>query len=70
LIVSYSISRVLDVVLGENHGIIYHRAELKELIKYHESSTKRGGDLNITIIRGSLDFQDKVAEDAITPLDK
>ncbi|KAF0410416.1 DUF21-domain-containing protein [Gigaspora margarita] len=69
-IVSYSISRVLDVVLGENHGIIYHRAELKELIKYHESSTKRGGDLNITIIRGALDFQDKVAEDAITPLDK
>ncbi|CAG8532556.1 44588_t:CDS:2 [Gigaspora margarita] len=64
---------VLDVVLGENHGIIYRRAELKELIKYHESSTKRGGDLNtdsVTIIRGALDFQDKVAEDAITPLDK
>ncbi|RIB20341.1 hypothetical protein C2G38_1204159 [Gigaspora rosea] len=72
-IVSYPISKILDFVLGQNHGIIYRRAELKELIKYHESSTKRGGDLNtdsVTIIRGALDFQDKVAEDAITPLDK
>ncbi|CAG8455229.1 9643_t:CDS:2 [Dentiscutata heterogama] len=72
-IISYPIAKLLDFVLGENHGIIYRRAELKELIKYHETSTDHGGDLNtdsVTIIRGALDFQDKIAESALTSLDK
>ncbi|CAG8727286.1 5310_t:CDS:2, partial [Cetraspora pellucida] len=72
-IISYPIARLLDFVLGESHGIIYRRAELKELIKYHGTSTEHGGDLNtdsVNIIRGALDLQDKVAEIAITPLDK
>ncbi|CAG8564366.1 11356_t:CDS:10 [Rhizophagus irregularis] len=69
---SYPIAKLLDWVLGEDHGIIYRRAELKELIKYHESS-ERGGDLmkdSVTIIRGALDLQDKVVENAMTPIDK
>ncbi|RGB32113.1 hypothetical protein C1646_763297 [Rhizophagus diaphanus] len=71
-IFSYPIAKLLDWVLGEDHGIIYRRAELKELIKYHESS-ERGGDLmkdSVTIIRGALDLQDKVVENAMTPIDK
>ncbi|CAG8768263.1 4302_t:CDS:10, partial [Racocetra persica] len=65
--------KLLDKVLGENHGIIYRRAELKELINYHGSSTKHGGDLvtdSVTIIRGALDLQDKAVEIAMTPIDK
>ncbi|GBB99088.1 hypothetical protein RclHR1_03410001 [Rhizophagus clarus] len=72
-IVSYPVAKLLDRILGEDHGIIYRRAELKELIKYHESSTERGGDLirdSVTIIRGALDLQDKVVEHAMTPIDK
>ncbi|CAG8742850.1 16756_t:CDS:2 [Racocetra persica] len=70
---SYPIAKLLDFVLGESHGVVYRRAELKELIKYHETSNEHGGDLNtdsVTIIRGALDLQDKVAESAITPLNK
>ncbi|CAG8579034.1 19994_t:CDS:2, partial [Racocetra fulgida] len=47
--------------------------ELKELINYHGSSTKHGGDLvtdSVTIIRGALDLQDKAVEIAMTPIDK
>ncbi|CAG8786517.1 15246_t:CDS:2, partial [Acaulospora morrowiae] len=72
-IAGYPIAKLLDLILGENHGIIYRRAELKELIKYHETSTERGGDLvkdSVTIIRGALDLQDKVVESAMTPIEK
>jgi len=72
-IIAYPIAKLLDKVLGENHGIIYRRAELKELINYHGSSTKHGGDLvtdSVTIIRGALDLQDKAVEIAMTPIDK
>ncbi|CAG8615693.1 3790_t:CDS:10 [Funneliformis mosseae] len=67
--ISYPIAKLLDWVLGENHGIIYRRAEL---IKYHETSTERGGDLikdSVTIIRGALDLQDKVVEQIMTPIE-
>ncbi|RHZ83051.1 hypothetical protein Glove_99g133 [Diversispora epigaea] len=72
-VVSYPMAKLLDLILGENHGIIYRRAELKELIMYHETSTERGGDLvkdSVTIIRGALDLQDKVVESAMTPINK
>ncbi|RHZ56058.1 hypothetical protein Glove_406g112 [Diversispora epigaea] len=72
-IIGYPIARLLDLFLGEDHGIIYRRSELKELIKYHENSTAHGGDLvedSVTIIRGALDLQDKVVESAMTPIDK
>ncbi|RIA85012.1 hypothetical protein C1645_858325 [Glomus cerebriforme] len=71
-IISYPIAKLLDWVLGEDHGIIYRRAELKELIQYHEAATARGGDLikdSVTIIRGALDLQDKVVEHAMTPIE-
>ncbi|CAG8458072.1 6817_t:CDS:10 [Diversispora eburnea] len=62
-IVSYPMAKLLDLILGENHGIIYRRAD----------STERGGDLvkdSVTIIRGALDLQDKVVESAMTPINK
>ena len=51
-------------VLGPHHGIIYRRAELKELIALHSNVGELGGDLNrdtVTIIGGALDLQEKVS---------
>ncbi|CAG8524345.1 8458_t:CDS:2 [Ambispora leptoticha] len=72
-IISYPIAKLLDAILGKEKGVIYRRAELKELIKYHESSTLRGGDLvtdTVTIMRGAIDLQEKIVENALTPIEK
>ncbi|CAG8476738.1 12672_t:CDS:2 [Ambispora gerdemannii] len=70
-VVSYPIARLLDTILGKEKGLIYCRAELKELIKYHESSTLHGGDLvtdTVTIMRGAIDLQEKIVENAMTSI--
>ncbi|RKP20259.1 DUF21-domain-containing protein, partial [Rozella allomycis CSF55] len=69
-IISYPISKVLDFMLGENHGVIYRRSELKELVsilgdKAHGSSLMTD---EVNIIKGVLDLRDKFAADAMTPL--
>lgn len=54
---------LLQFALGPHHGIIYRRAELKELIAMHSSVGEYGGDLKtdtVTIIGGALDLQEKV----------
>ena len=51
-------------MLGPHHGIIYRRAELKELIAMHSNGGQLGGDLKtdtVTIIGGALDLQEKVS---------
>jgi metal transporter CNNM len=66
------VSKLLDFVLGSNHGIIYRRAELKELIAMHSSLQSHGGDLKsdtVTIIGATLDLQEKVVRQAMTPID-
>lgn len=55
-------AKILEIVLGPHHGIIYRRAELKELIAMHENAGELGGDLKkdtVTIIGGALDLQEK-----------
>jgi len=57
----------LDWVLGDSHGVLYHRAGLKELVAIHGAT--RGGNLTadeVTIISGALDLSAKVAADAMT----
>ncbi|KAJ7594764.1 hypothetical protein C8J56DRAFT_855249 [Mycena floridula] len=70
-IVSYPVAKLLDFILGSNHGIIYRRAELKELIAMHSSLSAHGGDLKsdtVTIIGATLDLQEKVVRQAMTPI--
>lgn len=70
-VVAWPIAKLLDKVLGPHHGVIYRRAELKELINLHSSNLTHGGDLNIdtvTIMRGALDLQEKAVRDAMTPI--
>ncbi|KAK0461030.1 DUF21-domain-containing protein [Desarmillaria tabescens] len=70
-IVAWPVAKLLDWVLGSNHGIIYRRVELKELIAMHASQSHHGGDLKsdtVTIIGATLDLQEKDVKQAMTPI--
>ncbi|KIK54731.1 hypothetical protein GYMLUDRAFT_206199 [Collybiopsis luxurians FD-317 M1] len=70
-VVSWPVAKLLEFVLGPHHGIIYRRAELKELIAMHSSMATHGGDLKtdtVTIIGATLDLQEKVVRQAMTPI--
>ncbi|KAI0338101.1 DUF21-domain-containing protein [Trametopsis cervina] len=71
-LVAWPIAKLIEFVLGPHHGIIYRRAELKELIAMHSSAGEHGGDLKkdtVTIIGGALDLQEKVVKQAMTPIE-
>ncbi|KAI0819743.1 DUF21-domain-containing protein [Trametes gibbosa] len=70
-IVAWPVAKLLEFVLGPHHGIIYRRAELKELIAMHSNGGQLGGDLKtdtVAIIGGALDLQEKVVRQAMTPI--
>ncbi|KAJ7729102.1 hypothetical protein DFH07DRAFT_895791 [Mycena maculata] len=70
-IIAWPVAKLLEFVLGPHHGIIYRRAELKELIAMHSSHATHGGDLRtdtVTIIGATLDLQEKVVSQAMTPI--
>ena len=70
--VAWPVAKLLEFTLGPHHGIIYRRAELKELIAMHSSVGEYGGDLKtdtVTIIGGALDLQEKVVKQAMTPIE-
>lgn len=65
--IAYPFALVLDHILGANHGMIYRRAELKELVAIHGND--HGGSLShdeVTIIRGALDLSEKMAFQVMT----
>ncbi|KAI6014499.1 hypothetical protein PISMIDRAFT_672228 [Pisolithus microcarpus 441] len=71
-IVAWPVAKLLEFILGPHHGIIYRRAELKELIAMHSSISSLGGDLKtdtVTIIGATLDLQEKVVKQAMTPIE-
>ena len=66
-------SKLLEYLLGAHSGVVYRRAELKELINMHGDTAEHGGDLKkdtITIVGATLDLQEKVVRDAMTHSDK
>ncbi|GJJ14325.1 hypothetical protein Clacol_008589 [Clathrus columnatus] len=72
-IIAWPVAKMLEAVLGPHHGIMYRRAELKELINLHSNVSPHGGDLKhdtVNIIGHTLDLQEKVVKDAMTPIDK
>ncbi|KAH8929463.1 DUF21-domain-containing protein [Atractiella rhizophila] len=72
-IIAWPVAKLLHFVLGPHSGIVYRRAELKELIALHEETANGAGDLNkdtVTIVGGALDLQGKSVKDAMTPIDK
>ncbi|KAF9530096.1 hypothetical protein CPB83DRAFT_851556 [Crepidotus variabilis] len=71
-ILAWPIAKLLEFVLGSHHGIIYRRGELKELIAMHSSQATHGGDLKndtVAIIGATLDLQEKVVKQAMTPIE-
>ncbi|KAI0259761.1 hypothetical protein BC834DRAFT_974002 [Gloeopeniophorella convolvens] len=71
-IVAWPIAKLLELTLGPHHGIIYRRAELKELIALHSSVGEYGGDLRsdtVTIIGATLDLQEKTAMQSMTKIE-
>ncbi|XP_058227107.1 DUF21 domain-containing protein At2g14520-like isoform X3 [Rhododendron vialii] len=69
--VAYPISKLLDLLLGNEHEPLYRRAELKTLVDLHSFEAGKGGDLShdeISIIGGALELTEKTARDAMTPL--
>ncbi|KAI0674529.1 hypothetical protein C8Q78DRAFT_967399 [Trametes maxima] len=72
-IVSWPVAKLMELILGPHHGIMYRRAELKELIALHSAAGELGGDLQsdtVAIIGATLDLQEKVVRQAMTPLEK
>ncbi|KLO16860.1 DUF21-domain-containing protein [Schizopora paradoxa] len=72
-IIAWPVAKLLEFVLGPHHGIIYRRAELKELIAMHATESPLGGDLRtdtVNIIGATLDLQDKTVRHAMTPIEK
>ncbi|KAF7321454.1 CNNM transmembrane domain-containing protein [Mycena kentingensis (nom. inval.)] len=70
-IVAWPVAKLLEFVLGEHHGIIYRRT--RELIALHSDAQHHGGDLKVdtvTIIGATLDLQEKVVRDAMTPIEE
>ncbi|RKP23355.1 hypothetical protein SYNPS1DRAFT_18737, partial [Syncephalis pseudoplumigaleata] len=68
-VIVWPIAKVLDWMLGKDEGLIYRRAELKELVAIHGSH--REGPLSkneVTIIRGAMDLQEKTAASIMTTL--
>ena len=71
--IAWPVSRILHYALGPHHGTIYRRVELKELVTMHEAAGGHGGDLKhdtVTIVGGALDMQEKVAKQAMTPIER
>ncbi|EIE23447.1 DUF21-domain-containing protein [Coccomyxa subellipsoidea C-169] len=73
-IISYPISKVLDYLLGSEHGALFRRGQLKALVDIHSEVDGIGGGYlsaeEINIIRGALDMTEKKAVVGMTPLDK
>ncbi|CDO69251.1 hypothetical protein BN946_scf185042.g153 [Trametes cinnabarina] len=65
-VVSWPVAKLMELLLGSHH-------ELKELIALHAAHGELGGDLQsdtVTIIGATLDLQEKVVRQAMTPMDK
>ncbi|XP_029669173.1 metal transporter CNNM4 isoform X2 [Formica exsecta] len=65
---SYPISKILDVILGEEIGNVYSRERLKELIKV----TTEYNDLEkdeVNIIAGALELRKKTVADVMTRIE-
>mmetsp|Transcript_26968 Transcript_26968/g.88177 ORF Transcript_26968/g.88177 Transcript_26968/m.88177 type:complete len:463 (-) Transcript_26968:106-1494(-) len=68
---SWPIGKLLDHVLGDDHAMIYRRAELKELTAQHLMDEDGHGTLTkdeVRILNGTLDMAGKQAKDAMRPL--
>lgn len=70
--ISWPIAKLLDRMLGEDHGTTYKKAGLKTLVTLHKTLGAAGEQLNsdeVTIISAVLDLKDKSVGSIMTPMD-
>ena len=70
--VAWPTAKLLDYLLGEDHGTVYKKAGLKTLVSLHKSMGEVGQQLNkdeVTIISAVLDLKDKSIGTIMTPMD-
>uniref|UniRef100_A0A3P8W0W3 Metal transporter n=1 Tax=Cynoglossus semilaevis TaxID=244447 RepID=A0A3P8W0W3_CYNSE len=64
---SYPISRLLDVLLGQEIGTVYNREKLVEMLKVTEPYNDLDKE-ELNMIQGALELRTKTVEDVMTPL--
>ncbi|KAL4895024.1 hypothetical protein BDV59DRAFT_159273 [Aspergillus ambiguus] len=70
--VAWPIAKLLDKLLGEDHGTIYKKAGLKTLVTLHKTLGEAGEQLNsdeVTIISAVLDLKEKAVGSIMTPME-
>lgn len=70
--VAWPTAKLLDYLLGEDHGTVYKKAGLKTLVSLHRSLGDAGQQLNadeVTIISAVLDLKDKPVGSIMTPME-
>ncbi|KAJ3089206.1 hypothetical protein HK102_006934, partial [Quaeritorhiza haematococci] len=68
--ISYPVARLLDWVLGHHSGVLYRRAELKELVALHgEGLSATLTQDEVSIMRAVLDLRDKNVFHIMTHMD-
>jgi metal transporter CNNM len=70
--VAWPTAKLLDWILGEDHGTVYKKSGLKTLVTLHKSLGDLSERLNqdeVTIISSVLDLKDKPVSEVMTPMD-
>ncbi|OAP56322.1 hypothetical protein AYL99_09501 [Fonsecaea erecta] len=70
--VAWPTAKLLDYLLGEDHGTTYKKAGLKTLVSLHRNLGEAGQQLNadeVTIISAVLDLKDKPVGSIMTPME-
>lgn len=68
--VAVPIAKVLDCLLGEDHGTVYKKAGLKSLVNlHHHVGIDRLNEDEVTIISAVLDLKDKPVSQIMTPIE-
>ncbi|GMG39347.1 unnamed protein product [Ambrosiozyma monospora] len=69
--VAYPTAKLLDKILGEDHGTVYKKSGLKTLVTLHKTmGVERLNEDEVTIISAVLDLKAKPVEDIMTPIKK
>lgn len=70
--VAWPVAKLLDRLLGEDHGTIYKKAGLKTLVTLHRTLGEAGEQLTsdeVTIISAVLDLKEKSVGSIMTPME-
>ena len=70
--IAWPIAKLLDRLLGEDHGTFYKKAGLKTLVTLHKNFGEAGEQLNsdeVTIISAVLDLKEKAVGSIMIPMD-